>query len=234
MMKIVISGFGKMGKEIFSILEKRDDVTLFTTEEIQSFDTSIAADSICIDFTTPSAFRNNYRFIADNFKATIVGTTGWNDIKDEVTSYFTERGKTMIYASNFSIGVNIFFEIARVASGLTAHPVQYDPYIIEYHHKFKLDSPSGTASTLREIVEKESTKSVDIQSVRSGYIPGIHKVGFESENDRIVIEHEAFSRRGFAEGAVAAALWSVQIKGVYDFRTILKEQFKKTVNYERD
>ena len=232
-MKIVLSGYGKMGKEIFSILRERDDITLLTTEDICGFDKATASESVCIDFTTPEAFRNNYRYIADSFRAAVIGTTGWSDIKQEVTRFFRERGTTMIYASNFSLGVNIFVEIARISSVLLASTGKYDPYITEFHHKFKLDSPSGTASTLRDIVEKETGKQCPVQSVRCGYIPGTHNLGFESGDDRIILMHEAFSRRGFAAGAVQAALWTAGLEGVFDFRELLRGKFNKALSNER-
>lgn len=233
-MKIVISGYGRMGREIFSILKERDDVALYTTEEIGGFDRETASESVCIDFTTPEAFRRNYRFIAEGFRAAVIGTTGWSDIKDEVTGYFRERGTTMIHASNFSIGVNIFFEIARISSALLASSGDYDPYITELHHKFKLDSPSGTAGTLRDMVEKETGKKCPVQSVRCGHIPGTHNLGFESEDDRIVLTHEAFSRRGFAAGAIQAAYWTAGLEGVFEFRDILRRKFNKILCNERD
>lgn len=234
MMKIVISGYGRMGKEIFSLLQEKGDVTLFTTDDICRFDKATASESVCIDFTTPEALRSNYRFIADSFRAAVIGTTGWSDIKEEVTGYFRQRGTAMIHASNFSIGVNIFFEIARISSALLASAGEYDPYITELHHKFKIDSPSGTAVTLREIVEKGTGKECSVQSVRCGYIPGTHNLGFESANDRIVMTHEAFSRRGFAAGAVQAAYWALERNGVFDFREILMEKFNKELYDERD
>jgi len=233
-MQIVISGYGKMGKEIFSILQERDDVTLYTTDDICGFEKATASESVCIDFTTPEAFRNNYRFIAESFRAAIIGTTGWSDIKDEVTGYFRKKGTTMIYASNFSVGVNIFFEIARISSCLLASRGDYDPYITELHHKFKLDSPSGTAGTLRQIVEKETGKKCSVQSVRCGHIPGTHNLGFESRDDRIVLTHEAFSRRSFASGAVQAAYWTTELEGVFDFRELLRDKFKTALINERD
>jgi len=233
-MKIVLSGYGKMGQEIFSILHKRDDVSLFTTEDICGFDPAIASGAVCIDFTSPEAFRKNYRFIADNFRAAVIGTTGWNDIREEVSEYFREKGKTMIYASNFSVGVSIFFEIALISSSLLASAGGYDPFINELHHKLKLDSPSGTAVTLAGIVESETGIKPAVQSVRCGHIPGIHNLGFESADDRILLSHEAFSRRGFATGAVNAAFWALETEGVLDFRTILKDRFKKLLDNERD
>lgn len=217
-----------MGKEIFSILQERDDITLFTTDDICGFEKATASESICIDFTTPEAFRKNYRFIADSFRAAVIGTTGWNDIKEEVARYFREKGTTMIYASNFSIGVNIFFEIARVSSVMLASIGNYDPYISEFHHKFKLDSPSGTAVTIRDIVEEETNKKCPVQSVRCGHIPGTHTLGFESSDDRIVLTHEAFSRRGFAAGAVQAAYWTPGLEGVFDFRELLRDKIQNS------
>lgn len=234
MINIVISGYGKMGKEIFSILKEREDVALHTTDDICGFDPATAAGAVCIDFTSPEAFRKNYRFIADSFRAAVIGTTGWSDIKDEVTGYFRERGKTMIYASNFSVGVNIFFELARISSALVASAGDYDAYITELHHKFKLDSPSGTAMTLAGIVESETGKKPAVQSVRCGHIPGIHNLGFESADDRIMLSHEAFSRRGFAAGAVNAAFWALERDGIFDFSTILRERFIKLLDDERD
>ncbi|MFZ2338931.1 MAG: dihydrodipicolinate reductase C-terminal domain-containing protein [Bacteroidales bacterium] len=234
MIKIVISGYGRMGKEIFSILERRDDVSVCTTEDICSFDTEKASESVCIDFTTPDAFRNNYRFIADNFEAAVVGTTGWNEIREEVADYFRKKGKTLIYASNFSIGVNVFLEIAGISSALLSALGDYDSYITEFHHKFKLDSPSGTAVTLKEIVENKTGKEMSVQSVRCGHIPGIHNLGFESADDRILLSHEAFSRRGFANGAVMAAFLTPEKEGIFDFRTIIREKLYQLLKDEND
>lgn len=234
MIKIVLSGYGIMGKEIFSILKEKEDVTLFTTEDICGFDPVIASGSVCIDFTSPEAFRKNYRFIADNFRGAVIGTTGWNDIREEVTEYFLKKGTSMIYASNFSIGVNIFFEIVRVSTALLSSFGEYDQYITEFHHKTKQDSPSGTAATMAGIAERETGKRPAIESVRCGHIPGIHNMGFESTDDRIILSHEAYSRRGFAAGAADAAFRVLKVKGVYDYRTILNEQFYKILNNERD
>lgn len=231
MISIVLSGFGKMGKEIYSILEEREEIALYTSRDICSFDISIASKSVCIDFTTPEAFKNNYKFIADNFYSAVVGTTGWDEIREEVLSYFRERGKSLIYASNFSIGVNLFFELAKLASRLLPSLNNYEQYILEYHHKQKLDSPSGTASLLKRIVQQESGKEVEIQSVRCGYIPGIHTLGFESVDDRITLSHEAFSRRGFANGAVAMAFRSLEVGGVYELRELLQESIDNRLNF---
>ena len=150
----------------------------------------------------------------------VVGTTGWNDIKDEVLQYFRNSGTTMIYASNFSLGVNVTFAIVAKASALLAD-AGYDPYIVEMHHKHKLDAPSGTAKSLAQIVDNAMGGSTQVQSVRCGEIAGIHTVGFEGTNDRITITHEAFSRKGFAQGAVQAAIMTEKITGVHEFKDII-------------
>ena len=218
-MKIVISGYGKMGHMIESILINKG-IDYATSENITEYDVNEAKNCVCIDFTTPDAFRANYRFLAENFKAVVVGTTGWNDIKDEVTSYFDKCGTTMIHASNFSLGVNVMFALIDKASNLLAN-AGYDPYIVEMHHCHKLDAPSGTAKSIGSIVDSAMGTSTEIQSVRCGEIAGIHTVGYEGANDRITISHEAFSRMGFAQGAVQAALMTEKITGVQEFKDII-------------
>ena len=218
-MKIVISGYGKMGHMIESILIDKG-IDYIPTENVAEIDIETAKQCVCIDFTTPDAFRSNYRLLADRFGAVVVGTTGWNDIKDEVLQYFRNSGTTMIYASNFSLGVNVTFAIVAKASALLAD-AGYDPYIVEMHHKHKLDAPSGTAKSLAQIVDNAMGGSTQVQSVRCGEIAGIHTVGFEGTNDRITITHEAFSRKGFAQGAVQAALMIENITGVKEFKDII-------------
>ncbi|MDE6872731.1 MAG: 4-hydroxy-tetrahydrodipicolinate reductase [Bacteroidales bacterium] len=220
-MKVVISGYGKMGRMVEKVLSDRGIECAGKSEDIQNFDKVVAAGSVCIDFTTPAAIRENYRSLAENFKAVVIGTTGWNDIKDEVVSYFEKCGTAMIYASNFSIGVNLMFAAADFLSGKMALTGGYSPYMVEMHHCHKLDAPSGTARTLGEIVDGNMGTRTDIQSVRCGEIPGIHTVGFEGQNDRIVITHEAFSREGFAQGAVEAAVRADSLTGVHDFKDII-------------
>jgi len=229
-MKAVISGYGKMGKEIKEILKFRNHTCVDIADNSDQLESVSFPDAVCIDFTTPDAFRKNYKTIADNFGAAVVGTTGWTDISEDVRKYFNDRNKTLIYASNFSIGVNIFFKINELAAKLVSKLSDYDSYIIELHHNQKLDAPSGTAKTLGNILKEVLGKDIDIQSVRSGKIPGIHETGFESDVDRIILRHEAFSRKGFAEGAVTAAEWTEELKGVFEFRDILEKKFKTILN----
>ena len=220
-MKVVISGYGKMGRMVETILAQKNIECAGCSESITDFDKTLAKESVCIDFTTPAAFKDNYKFLAENFKAVVVGTTGWADIHDEVVGYFKECGTTMIYASNFSIGVNVFFAVAGYASSLLGKTGGYGSYIVEKHHCHKLDAPSGTAKSLADIVETNMKQNVDVSSVRCGEIPGIHTVGFEGLNDRITLTHEAFSREGFAAGAVEAAVMTEGLEGVHEFKDII-------------
>ncbi len=212
-----------MGRMIEQVLAQRGIECAGVSEDIASFDSNIAAESVCIDFTTPAAIHTNYKVLADKFKATVIGTTGWNDIKDEVKQYFEQAGKTMIYSSNFSVGVNLLFAAVDYLTKKMAVNGGYSPYIIEKHHIHKLDAPSGTARTLADIIEDNLGPNIDIQSVRCGEIPGIHTVGFEGDVDRITVTHEAFSRMGFAQGAVEAAIKADRIPGVHDFKDIVFE-----------
>ena len=210
-----------MGKMIEKIILSRGLEYAGWSEAVTETDPALAKECVCIDFTTPDAFKANYRFLAENFKAVVVGTTGWADMKDEVIAYFQQCGTPMIWATNFSIGVNVFFAVTDYISKMLGEAGGYSPYMIEMHHCHKLDAPSGTAKTLAGIVDANMNVHTDVQSVRCGEIPGIHTVGFEGINDRITITHEAFSREGFAAGAVEAALKTEGLEGVYEFKELL-------------
>ena len=210
-----------MGHMVEKYLALRGIECAGASEDITATDPELAKECVCIDFTIPSAIHANWRFLAENFKAVVIGTTGWDDIKDEVIAGFEECGTTMIYASNFSIGVNVFFAAAERLSKLVADAGGYQAYVEEKHHCHKLDRPSGTAKTLASIVESNMGVAPDIAAIRAGEIPGIHTAGFEGVNDRITLTHEAFSREGFAAGAVEAAIRTESLRGVYDFKDII-------------
>jgi len=210
-----------MGRMIEKIILSRGLDYAGWTEAVTETDPALAKECVCIDFTTPAAFRENYKFLAENFKAVVVGTTGWADIRAEVVGYFEKCGTPMIWASNFSIGVNVFFAVTDYVSRMLGMTGGYSPYMLEMHHCHKLDAPSGTARSLADIVDANMNVETDIQSVRCGEIPGIHTVGFEGLNDRITMTHEAFSREGFAAGAVEAALMTENISGVCEFKDML-------------
>lgn len=209
-----------MGHMIEKVLAARGIDCAGASEDIAHFDPAVAKESVCIDFTVSEAFRANYKSIAANFKAAVVGTTGWYDIREEVFACFRAHGTPLIWASNFSVGVNVLSAAVDTVSRLLARSGGYQPYLIERHHIHKLDAPSGTAKTLAAIVEDNMRQPVQVQAVRAGEIPGIHTVVFEGLSDRITLEHEAFSRQGFAEGAVTAALMTEGLTGVHEFKEL--------------
>lgn len=220
MIKVIISGYGRMGHMIEKELLNRGIELVEASENISATNPDIARECVCIDFTTPEAFRANYAFIARHFKAAVVGTTGWNDIQADVRSTFEEAGTPLIYASNFSLGVNALFAAAAKASALLKG-AGYVPAIEEIHHIHKLDAPSGTAITLGNLVEKALGEKPEITSVREGEVPGIHTLSLKSDCDELTLRHEAFSREGLAKGAVVAALMTEGLEGVHEFSELL-------------
>lgn len=219
-MKVIISGYGKMGHMVEAVLQRRGIEIALATEDVCSVDPELAKECVCIDFTFPSSFRANYFWLARHFKAVVVGTTGWNDIRDEVVEAFEEAGTPMIYSSNYSIGVNaVFAALEKVGSILKGNG--YVPHIDETHHIHKLDAPSGTAKSMALIVANALGVAPEIDSYREGEVPGTHVVKFKSDVDEIVVSHEAFSRQGFAEGAVVAALMTEGLTGVHTFNELI-------------
>lgn len=219
-MKVIISGYGKMGHMVEAELKARGIELVEASEDITATKPETAGRCVCIDFTTPEAFRNNYPFIAKNFKAAVIGTTGWNDIKADVIKAFEDAGTPMIYASNFSLGVNALFAAIAKASEILKG-AGYKPEIEEIHHIHKLDAPSGTAKTMGELVERTLGEKAGITSIREGEVPGIHTLTLTSACDELTFKHEAFSREGFAKGAVAAALLTEGLEGVHEFSELL-------------
>lgn len=219
-MKIIISGYGKMGHMIEDVIIRRGHELVLASEDVCSVDPALAKECVCIDFTTPAALRENYKFLAENFKAVVIGTTGWDDILGEVIGYFYMKGTPMIYSSNFSIGVNaVYAALEKVCQILKGNG--YVPHIEETHHAAKLDSPSGTAKEMARLIGDKLGVTPDITSLRIGEVPGTHVVKLKSETDKIKISHEAFSRQGFAEGAVVAAELTEGLKGVHTFKELI-------------
>ncbi|MCQ2148731.1 MAG: 4-hydroxy-tetrahydrodipicolinate reductase [Bacteroidales bacterium] len=218
--KVIISGYGRMGHLVEEALGKRDIRPVLASEDIQGVAKDVAAECVCIDFTTPDAFKANYRTLARNFKAVVVGTTGWDDIKEEVIGFFEKCGTPMIYSSNFSIGVNAFFAAIETACRMLRDK-GYAPRVNEIHHIHKMDAPSGTAKTIAGIVSEALGSVPEIESERVGEVPGTHTAEFVSDVDRLSFTHEAFSRQGFADGAVVAAMMAEGLNGVYEFRELI-------------
>lgn len=220
MIRVIISGYGRMGHMVEKELQKRGIELVEASEDITATDPAKARECVCIDFTTPEAFRANYPFIAKHFKAAVVGTTGWNDIEADVRKAFKEAGTTLIYASNFSLGVNaLYAAIGKVSAILKGAGYKAD--IEEIHHIHKLDAPSGTAKVMGKLVEEGLGETPEISSIREGEVPGIHTLTLTSAEDKLTLRHEAFSREGLAKGAVQAALMTEDHQGVHEFSELL-------------
>ena len=173
-----------------------------------------------IDFTTPHCVLANIEACVKAGKNMVVGTTGWYKEIDHVRNLVNHHGTGFLYAANFSIGVNLFLDVARTAAAALRH--DYSGQIFERHHAHKKDAPSGTAIDLQRIIHEASgqQETIEITSFREGEVVGMHEVVLESAQDRIYLCHDAKSRRGFAEGAVRAAEWLTGKKGFYDFKEV--------------
>lgn len=237
-MKIALIGYGKMGKTIEKIAQSRGHEIVARIDPLTGEDFSsegFKTADVAIEFTTPKAAFNNYIECFNANVPVVAGTTGWLEKLPEVKQWCKNKGQTFFYASNFSIGVNIFFEINRQLARLMNDQANYEVDITETHHIHKLDAPSGTAITLAEGVienltrkekwelEKQSSKEViNIHSIREGEVPGIHTVKYTSNDDEISITHNAKSRQGFALGAVLAAEFAAKNKGFLTMKEMLK------------
>lgn len=228
-MKIALIGYGKMGKTIEQIARQRGHqiVSIIDINNTADFDSeAFRSADVAIEFTTPATALGNYmRCFAANVPV-VSGTTGWLEHLDEVKAKCEQEGKTFFYASNFSVGVNIFFALNRYLAKIMNGFPAYDVRMTEVHHIHKLDAPSGTAITLAEgILENverkkrwtletaEQSTDLPIHAIREGEVPGIHEIIYESEADTISIKHDAKSRAGFALGAVIAAEFTAGKKG---------------------
>jgi len=181
----------------------------------------LAQVDMVIDFTTPSAALDNIEACIRAGKSLVVGTTGWYGELARIRQMVEKGGSGFLYAANFSIGVNLFFEVARSAAAALQH--QYFGQIFERHHAQKKDAPSGTAAALQEIIQDASGTELEITSFREGDVVGMHELVLDSASDTIYVCHDAKSRRGFAEGAVRAAEWLAGKKGFFDFKDVWRK-----------
>lgn len=227
-MKIAVVGYGKMGKIVERIaLERGHSVVARFDIDNNVGGAGLTAESLAgadaaIEFSTPEAAMANIRRLVALRVPTVVGTTGWYAQLDEVERLVAANNAALVWGANFSIGVNLFFKLVRDASALLARYNQYDPFLIEAHHKFKKDAPSGTAFILNRMMrEAYGDRTPKVVSVRAGHIPGTHEVGFDSEADTITLTHTARNREGFAAGAVLAAELIADKQGIYEFPELL-------------
>ena len=225
-MKILVLGRGKTGSLVAQVAAERGHITetlgasnnrgasALTAERLGSVD-------VVIDFTTPHAVLENIEACVGAGKNMVVGTTGWysdlKKIQPMVESYRTG----FLYAANFSVGVNLFFDVARAAAAALNH--RYLGQIFERHHVQKKDAPSGTAIALQGVIKDVSGRDLEIISFREGEVVGMHEIVLDSPNDTIYLCHDAKSRRGFAEGAVRGAEWLKDKKGFFDFKDVWRQ-----------
>lgn len=247
-MKIALIGYGKMGKAIHAAAELRNerlgkkqyDITLIidvdnkasiTKEELQDVD-------VAIEFTTPHTAVENIKWCFDANIPVVVGSTGWTEQLEEIKQYAIANNKAFLFAPNFSIGVNIFFEVNRYLAKIMNEQDEYDVMLEEIHHTEKKDAPSGTAlhaalDILAKLERKDNWENIEtidkttlsIISKREDNVPGTHTITYESEVDKIELIHTAHNRKGFANGALTAAEWLVDKTGAYSMEDVLG--FKK-------
>ena len=223
-MKIALLGYGKMGPMVEEAAARQGVEVACVIDPLAGSRGRLQDADVCVDFSEPAAVVGNVEMVAAAGLAMVVGTTGWYDRIEEVRRVVDEKQMGFVYGSNFSVGVNLMFKVARYGARLFSRFASHEPFITEAHHQFKKDAPSGTAIFLRREVEAEYGRDVPTASVRAGFIPGTHTVGFDSEADTLAITHTARSRAGFAEGAIIAARWIAGRRGFYEFSEIIDEQ----------
>ena len=225
-LNLIVLGPGKTGSLVAEVARERGhqvqsidaDVNLnaawLTSENLRDVD-------VAIDFTEPDAVLANIAACIRARKAMVVGTTGWYSEIERIRGEVEQAGSGFVFGANFSYGVNLFLQIVRAAAPALTHG--YSGHITEIHHIHKKDAPSGTAATLQRVLEQTAGVRVDITSEREGEVPGVHTLELNSAGDRIMLTHEAKSRRTFAEGAVLAAEWVVGKTGFYEFKDIFAQ-----------
>lgn len=231
-MNIALLGMGRMGKSISKLAKVRNHEIVFTLDK-NKFEGNLKEANIALNFSVPDAAVSNIKMALEEGIPLVSGTTGWLDRYNEIADLCLKKNTAFLYASNFSIGVNLFFKINKmVAKIMQKQKDDYKVSIKETHHIHKLDSPSGTAISLAEsILEKgyynawelngKSNEKLNIDVFREGEITGIHSVNYSSEFDEISIKHEATSRHAFALGAIIAAEWIHKKKGVFTMGDVL-------------
>ena len=224
-MRLLVLGRGKTGALVAEVARERGHEVRSLGRENQdgrelTLDLLKQTDVI-VDFTTPHAVIPNVIRAVEAGVPIVIGTTGWYQHLDKVRELVTERKATLLYGSNFSVGMNFFFKAIQAIAPILKH--DYRGNIVERHYAQKKDTPSGTAITLAKILETASGEKVEVASVREGEIVGMHLIMLDSANDTILLTHDAKSRLGFAAGAVRAAEWAQGKTGFYEFPEIVDQ-----------
>lgn len=244
-MNIMVTGFGRMGKEIEQILIQRGHTVACRIDKCGVGDfTEVTSELLVnvdavIEFALPEGMEDNIALYAKAKVPAVIGTTGWDDKKGLIKNIISEANGTLLYGTNFSIGAHMFFDLVSKAAKMINNTPEYDIMMLEYHHNKKKDSPSGTALTTAEKIIENNTKKdtiwsdkldrqieeneLHVASVRGGHIPGTHTVTLDSFADSIEIKHTARNRSGFALGAVLAAEWLIGKNGFFSVEDFINE-----------
>lgn len=232
-MKLALIGNGAMGHMVAAEARKRgDDVGAVIASSDKDLGVEQLAEKLrghdaAIDFSIGDAVLKNVEACARSQVPLVEGTTGWKQNEPQAKEIVAENNGALVYGANFSIGVNLFYRLTSEAAKLFAAVEGYEPFIEEAHHNRKRDAPSGTALKLRDIMSEHLPGDISTASTRAGYIPGTHRVGFDSEPDQILLTHTARSRQGFAAGALLAAHWIIGRKGTFEFSEVIDEILKR-------
>jgi 4-hydroxy-tetrahydrodipicolinate reductase len=225
-MKLLLLGAGKTGSLVGEVARERGhevetlrsadnpNASALTKENLKRFD-------CVLDFTKPDCVLEHIGACTEAGKNMVVGTTGWHSELASVRKLVEQYRTGFLYGSNFSIGVNLFFQLVRDSTPAMQH--RYFPHIYERHHAHKKDAPSGTAATMQEILQGKTGAEVEITSFREGEVVGMHELVLDSDNDTIYLCHDAKSRRGFAQGAVRGAEWLCGKNGFFEFKDVWRE-----------
>jgi len=240
-MKLALIGYGKMGKTIEALVEKKySKSTEISTKVFLGSADSLSADAlkgadVAIDFSAPNAVMDNIKSCLDQGVPIVVGTTGWYSHLPTVKQWVADKNGSLFYASNFSVGMNILFNLNKQLAKTMNALEHYDVEIVETHHTEKLDSPSGTAITLADEIiwglnrkekweneENDDDETLSIISHRKADVKGTHDIIYRSGIDELTLRHKAFSRDGFADGAIKAAKWLKGKKGIYTMSDMMQ------------
>lgn len=242
-LRVALVGYGKMGREVEAVLRERGHVAVPVPRG-----SAFPADcGVGIDFTRGADVLSNVKHAMQAGAKYVVGTTGWDALRDDVRRLVEEQKGGLVHAANFSLGVNLFYRVVKDAAAVLARVPEYDPYVLERHHRLKQDAPSGTAKALALILERAydgkrtaaeqlqgalPAEAFHVSALRAGGIVGEHTVGFDSGGDEILLEHRARSRRGFATGAVLAAEWIATRTGFFTFEAVLDDLLRASAIHE--
>ena len=234
-MKIALIGYGKMGKLLHSLcLKNGHEIVSIIDENSSEYDSTINKSrlngaEVALEFTQPKGVLERVQALANCGVNIVIGTSGWYDKIEEVEEIANSSKVGIIYSANFSIGMNLFFQVIDYLSKMMAQIPNYDLYAFEEHHNEKKDRPSGTAKYISSLIKKNQsqvTSNFEFESIRAGKKPGTHLVGYDSDYDFIELKHLARERSAFVSGAVKSAEWIVGKSGFYNFSDYFKEIFQ--------